>query len=101
MKRIIAALTGKVEKLKMERKLNRVKRSIDAARDNSRDEIDRLEEKKAAVVEQISSVAETNSIINQLSDLIDKQEEQQAIIDRLDKVEAYLNDEVEVEDEKK
>ena len=98
MKRIIAALTGKVEKLKMERKLNRVKRSIDAARDNAQDEIDRLEERKASLVERISSDTEANSVINQLSDLIGQQEEQQAIIERLDKVEAYLNEEVEVED---
>jgi len=98
MKRIIAALTGKVEKLKMERKLNRVKRSIDAARDNAQDEIDRLEERKASLVERISSDTEANSVINQLSDLIGQQEEQQAIIERIDKVEAYLNEEVEVED---
>ena len=98
MKRIIAALTGKVEKLKMERKLNRVKRSIDAARDNAQDEIDRLEERKASLVERISSDTEANSVINQLSDLIGQQEEQQAIIERLDEVEAYLNEEVEVED---
>ena len=99
MKRIIAALTGKVEKLKMERKLNRVKRSIDAARDNAQDEIDRLEERKASLVERISSDTEANSVINQLSDLIGQQEEQQAIIERIDKVEAYLNEEVEVEDQ--
>ena len=98
MKRIIAALTGKVEKLKMDRKLNRVKRSIDAARDNAQDEIDRLEERKAALVERMSSDTEANSIINQLSDLIGQQEEQQAIIERLDKVESYLDEDVEVED---
>lgn len=98
MKRIIAALTGKVEKLKMERKLNRVKRSIDAARDNAQDEIDRLEERKASLVERISSDTEANCIINQLSDLIGQQEEQQAIIERLDKVESYLEEDVEVED---
>lgn len=98
MKRIIAALMGKVEKLKMERKLNRVKRSIDAACDNAQDEIDRLEERKASLVERISSDTEANSVINQLSDLIGQQEEQQAIIGRLYKVEAYLSEEVGVED---
>lgn len=98
MKRIIAALTGKVEKLKMERKLNRVKRSIDAARDNAQDEIDRLEERKASLVERMSSDTEANCIINQLSDLIGQQEDQQAIIERLDKVESYLEEDVEVED---
>lgn len=98
MKRIIAALTGKVEKLKMERKLNRVKRSIDAARDNAQDEIDRIDERKAALVEKMSTDTEANTIINQLSDLIGQQEEQQAIIERLNKVESYLNEEVEIED---
>jgi hypothetical protein len=44
MKRIIAALSGKVEKLKMDRKVNRVNRAIESATDNAHDAIDRIEE---------------------------------------------------------
>ena len=101
MQRILAALQGLVEKNKKDRKVNRVNRAIAAARDNANDEIERLEDRKASVIEKLSGDTDVNSIITQLSDIIGQQEDQQAIIDRLDKVEAYLNDEVEVEDEKK
>ena len=100
MKRILAALQGLVEKNKKDRKVNRVNRAIAAARDNANDEIERLEDRKASVIEKLSGDTDTDNIITQLSDLIGQQEDQQAIIDRLDKVEAFLNDEVEVEDKK-
>lgn len=59
-----------------------------------------LEDSKASVIEKLSGDTDVNIIITQLSDIIGQQEDQQAIIDRLDKVDAYLNEEVEVEDEK-
>lgn len=96
MQRILAALKGLVEKNKKDRKVNRVNRAIAAARDNANDEIERLEDRKASVIEKLSGDTDVNSIITQLSDIIGQQEDQQAIIDRLDKVEAYLNEEVEV-----
>lgn len=40
MQRILAALQGLVEKNKKDRKVNRVKRAIAAARDNANDEIE-------------------------------------------------------------
>lgn len=101
MKRIIAALKGKVEKIQMERKINRVNRAIESATDNARDEIDRIEEEKMNIVSTLTVTSEVNGVINSLSDLIDKQEEQEAIIQRLEKVRAYLADEVEVEEDKK
>lgn len=96
MQRIIAALQGLVEKSKKDRKVNRVKRAVEAARDNAQDEIERLEESKIKVVEELAGETEVNIIIGELSDIIGKQEEQQAIIDRLNKVQAYLNEDVEV-----
>ena len=96
MKRILAALQGLVEKNKKDRKVNRVNRAIAAARDNANDEIERLEDRKSSVIEKLSGDTDVNIIISQLSDIIGEQEDQQAIIDRLNKVEAYLNDEVEV-----
>ena len=100
MKRIIAALSGKVEKVKMERKVNRINRAIETATDNAKDAIDRIEEQKANLVEKISMLEDTNAVICELSNLIGDQEEQEATIERLEKVKAYLNDEIEVEDEK-
>jgi hypothetical protein len=99
MKRIIAALSGKVEKLKMDRKVNRVNRAIESATDNAHDAIDRIEEEKSNLMNRIANEPEVNGIINRLSELIDQQEEQEAIIARLEKVSAYINEDIETEGE--
>ena len=99
MKRIIAALTGKVEKSKMERKIARVTRAIESATDNAQDTIDRITEEKANVMGRLINEPEVNNVINRLSDLIDQQEEQEAIIKRLQKVKEYINEDVDVEEE--
>lgn len=99
MKRIIAALSGKVEKIKMDRKINRVNRAIESATDNARDAIDRIEEEKSNAMKRFANEPEVNCIINKISDLIDKQEEQEAVIQRLEKVRAYLNEDIKVEEE--
>ena len=99
MKRIIAALSGKVEKFKMERKVNRVNRAIESATDNANDAIDRIEEEKSNLMKRIANEPEVSGIINRLSELIDQQEEQEAIIARLEKVSAYINEDIETEGE--
>ena len=99
MKRIIAALQGKVEKIKLDRKVNRVNRCIETAIDNAQDAIDRIEEEKAKLLEGLSDATEVTCIINKLSDKIGEQEEQEAIIARLNEVKKYFDDEVEVEEE--
>lgn len=96
MQRILAALQGIVEKNKKDRKVKRVNRAIADARDNANDEIERLEDCKAFVIEKLSGDADVDSIITQLSDIIRLQEGQQIIIDSLNKIESYLNEEVEV-----
>lgn len=99
MKRIIAALQGKVEKMKLDRKVNRVNRCIETAIDNAQDAIDRIEEEKAKLLEGLSDATEVTCIINKLSDKIGQQEEQEAIIARLNEVKKYFDEEVEVEEE--
>lgn len=99
MKRIIAALSGKVEKVKMERRINRVNRAIESATDNAQDEIERIEEKKAKLLASLSTDADTNDVISSISDLIGQQEAQEDVIARLDKVKAYMNEDIIVEGE--
>lgn len=99
MKRIIAALTGKLESMKMERKIDRINRAIESAKDNALDAIDRIEEEKTKAVNSLINETEVSCVINKLSDLIDKQEEQEAIIERLKKVSSYINEDVKVEEE--
>lgn len=101
MKRIIAALTGKVEKLKLERKVARVNRSIETARDNAQDVIDRLDEEKANLLSQLATTSEVNGLISRIADKIGEQEEQQEIIARLDKVQSYINEEIDVDADEK
>jgi hypothetical protein len=99
MKRIIAALKGKVENMKIERKVTRVERAIDTAIDNAQDNIDRIEEEKMRITRLMADRSEVTDLISKLSDHIGDQEEQEAIIDRLKKVKAYINEEIEVEDD--
>ena len=99
MKRIIAALTNKVEKLKLERKVNRVERSIETAKDNAHDAIDRLKEEASELLSQLATCSEVNGIITRLSDKIGAIEEQEEILKRLDKVKSFIDEEVEIEDE--
>ena len=99
MKRIIAALTNKVEKLKLDRKVNRVNRSIETAKDNAHDAIDRLNEEASELLSQLATCSEVNGIITKLSDKIGAIEEQEEILKRFDKVKAFIDEEVEIENE--
>lgn len=99
MKRIIAALTNKVEKLKLDRKVNRVERSIETAKDNAHDAIDRLNEEASELLSQLATCSEVNGIITKLSDKIGAIEEQEEILKRLDKVKAFINEDVSVEED--
>lgn len=99
MKRITAALKGLVEKAKKDRKIARINRSIEAAMDNARDEIDRIDERMASTVEELSKAEDINCVLYNLSDLISAKEEQNNIISRLEEIQEYLDEEIEVEEE--
>jgi ABC-type transporter Mla subunit MlaD len=100
MKRIIAALTNKIEKLKLDRKVNRVNRAIETAKDNARDTIDRLNEEASKLLSDLAESSEVNGIITKISDKLGIIEEQEEIIKRLDKVKEFIEEDVEVEEEK-
>lgn len=100
MKRIIAALTDKVEKLKLDRKVNRVYRSIETAKDNAEDTIDKLSEEASDLLADLATSSEVNGIITRISDKLGAIEEQKEIIKRLDKVKEFIEEDVEVEEEK-
>ena len=100
MKRIIAALTEKVEKSKLDRKVNRVYRAIETAKDNAKDDIDRLNEEASNLLSDLANCSEVNGIITKISDKLGAIEEQEEIIKRLDKVKEFIEEYVEVEEEK-
>ena len=98
MKRIIAALTDKVEKLKLDRKVNRVYRAIETAKDNAEDTIDKLNEEASDLLSDLAESSEVNTIITKISDKLGAIEEQEEIIKRLDKVKTFIEEEVEIEE---
>ena len=97
MKRIIAALTDKVEKLKLERKVNRVYRSIETAKDNAKDTIDKLNEEASDLLSELANSSEVNGIITRISNKLGAIEEQEEILKRLDKVKEFIEEDVEIE----
>jgi hypothetical protein len=101
LKRIIAAFNGKLESLNIDRNVKRISRSIDIAKDNALDTIEELDCKKADLVESLPTVTDFNKFLQDLSDLIEEQENQTALIKRLEDIEKYLNEEITVKDEKK
>lgn len=99
MKRIIAALTDKVEKLKLDRKVNRVYRSIETAKDNAEDTIDKLNEEASDLLSELATSSEVNRIISKISDKLGAIEEQEEIIKRLDKVKEFIEEDVEIKED--
>ena len=98
MKRIIATLTDKVEKLKLERKVNRVYRAIETAKDNAEDTIDKLNEDACNLLSELITSSEVNNVITKISNKLGDIEEQEEIIKRLDKVKEFIEEDVEVEE---
>lgn len=99
MKRIIAALTDKVEKLKLDRKVNRVYRSIETAKDNAEDTIDKLNEEASDLLSELATSSEVNGIISKISDKLGAIEEQEEIIKRLYKVREFIEEDVEIKED--
>ncbi len=97
MKRIIAALTKKVEAIKVERKERRVLRAIEIAKDNAQDKIEEADSKMAQIVEGLPEREDTTSFVSDLAELLDEIELQKATIERLDHLKDYLEEEIKVE----
>ena len=95
MKRIIAAVQEKLDEIKAERKVKRVFRAIDIAQDNAKDALDIAKDKKADTLDKINDL-EAEDFVNQLSDCIAEEEDAQAIIDRLKKIKAYLEEDIKI-----
>lgn len=100
MKRILAIFNGKLESLKKERKIKRLMRSIEIAVDNAEDAKETIDNKMDDLADTLPQCEDTNSFVQEMSDLIGQKEEQELIITRLTKIKAYLEEEVEVKEKK-
>lgn len=96
MKRIEAAFQGKTELGKDERKIRRIQRAIDIARDNINDRIDKVEEQIAVLVEA-APATDAESLIQGLADLLCDKATHKRALARVEEVESYLNEDIEVE----
>lgn len=98
MKRILAFFENKVESIKKDRQIKRCYRALDIVKDNALDKIDALELEKSKLMEKFPEITDYDYILQQLADLIGQQEEQQAIIERAEKVKAYLDEDIKVDE---
>jgi len=98
MKRIVAAIQKKTETAKAERKVKRVFRSIDIAKDNAQDRIDEAEAKMAALTSKLYTMENLSDYLTSLSVYLDTIECQKETIKRLDAIKAYLEEDIEVEE---
>lgn len=99
MKRIVAFLQKKMDSVKIERKINRIQRAIDSAIDNAQERIEQLEDEKYDIIEKFEEKSEVVPIINKLSDKIGEMEEQEETIKRLQTIQEFLNEEIEIDKE--
>ena len=96
MKRIIAIFNNKLDDLKKERKIKRVMRSLEIAADNAEDAKEAIENKMEDLVDTLPETENIDSFVQKVSDLIGEKEEQELIIARLNKIKAYLEEDIKV-----
>lgn len=96
MKRIFAIFNDKLDSLKKERKIKRVMRSIEIAADNAEDAKEAIENKMEDLVDNLPETENMDSFVQKVSDLIGEKEEQELIIARLNKIKAYLEEDIKV-----
>lgn len=96
MKRIIAIFSNKLDDLKKERKIKRVMRSLEIAADNAEDAKEAIENKMEDLVDTLPETENMDSFVQKISDLIGEKEEQELIIARLNKIKAYLEEDIKV-----
>lgn len=99
MKRILAIFNDKLDGLKKERKIKRIMRSIEIAADNAEDAKEAIENKMEDLADTLPEIEDTNSFVQKVSDLIGEKEEQELIIARLNKIKAYLEEDIQVKAE--
>ena len=72
-------------------------RAIEIAMDNAQDRIEEAEAKMAQITEELPEREEPNCFVSELSVLLDDIEIQKAVIERLNTLKAYLNEDIKVE----
>jgi hypothetical protein len=97
MKRIIAILQSKMEEVKLNNKVKRVKNSLDNAKLNAETELLAIEDKMTAAVEELTqNDVDVNDVITKLQNCINRKKEIQEGLDTINEINEYLNEEIPV-----
>ena len=97
MKRIEAAVNGSIKSDVNGRRIKRVFRSIEIAKDNALDAIEQLNNKRETLITRLKDPVDPCCFIQQLADVMGEIKDQEEIISRLDEIKAYLEEDVNVE----
>lgn len=98
MKRITAYLKGKIEEIKCASREKRVNSALEAAKINFEEQIADSDTKIDKLMSELGTTDDVQSIIQQLSEYMDDKEEAERGIKRLEEIKAFMNEEVQVED---
>lgn len=94
MKRILAALKGKLEEVKLNNKVKRVEAALNSAEINAESEKIELDGKLTEVISDLDKCSDINNFISELSAIMSKQEENNKLLERINAIRTYLNEEV-------
>lgn len=95
---ITALVKGVSESVENKWKERKIRKAIDNARDDANEKLEVAQDKLQMFPTKCKDLS-PEAIVSRISDMIKDIEEQEAVLKRLDKIEAYLNGEIEVEDE--
>lgn len=94
MKRILAALKGKLEEVKLNNKVKRVEAALNSAEINAESEKIELDGKLTELISELDKCSDINNFISELSAIMSKQEENNKLLERINAIRTYLNEEI-------
>lgn len=100
MKRIEAALKGVFNTVKVENRKKKISNALNSARTNFEDDKITAEENIDECIKELAECPNIQDKISDINEYIEKKEAAEMGIKRIDKIEKYLNEEVEVEEKK-
>lgn len=98
MKRLTAYLTGKVEALKATNREKKVNSSLNAAMINFEEQRDDAIMKIEELTASLATCESVTDVLQQISEQMDKKEEAERGIKRMEEIEDYFNEDIKVEE---
>lgn len=99
MKRLTACLKGKVASMKAVNREKKVSSALNAAKINFEEQRDDATLRIDDLTASLAYCESVTEVIQQISEEMDKKEEAERGIERINKIEAYFNEDVKTEEE--